>query len=525
MWLAGAAVLLTVLTLAGCVVATTSTAVKAAKHPAYTAGTACDASGCHDTYKHKTPYTGPCEKCHTLETWKPAVYSHIDTSFDNGMHPLIGCAMCHPEGEPLPSPLCSKCHDAPHGGATYCVKCHTTTAWGIRKSLPSWHVSLLGGHKNLECFDCHKDAPAPAQPRTCTNCHGTNHGGLTNCQDCHSPANGWQKPKAGWSHDTFFKIRGQHAKLDCTQCHVNGRFAGTPKVCVGCHGKQHGGLTDCASCHTFMASAGFKYTTFRHSSTGFPLTGMHTKVGCMGSNGVQCHYNAKFAQVRGGGSHQCVACHAANSPHGSSVTQCQDCHTPAGFGGATHPYTLVGVHATLACSRCHTRSDGSVPGTQCVSCHAAQSPHGAGITRCQDCHSNAAPAFAPITKFVHPASVPLSGAHADKTKCGRCHPALVFDAPRTPCTTSGCHATFHVGPTDCLSCHFTTVPFVHAPVMFGSSLAGLPDNPHRTATTFGTYPGGFFGTFPTGCMKCHPGPGGLPDFTQHSCTQTGCHAS
>ena len=26
-----------------------------------------------------------------LEKWKPAKYSHIDTSFDNGMHPLIGC--------------------------------------------------------------------------------------------------------------------------------------------------------------------------------------------------------------------------------------------------------------------------------------------------------------------------------------------------------------------------------------------------------------------------------------------------
>jgi hypothetical protein len=510
-WLAGAAVLLMVLTLAGCVVVTTVAPVKTSTHPGYVAGTACDASGCHNAYKHKEPYTGPCEKCHSLESWKPATYSHNDKTFDNGMHPLIGCAMCHTEGQPLPSAGCTGCHDSPHGGAQYCVNCHTTIAWGIRKPLPANHLSLLGGHKDLACFDCHKNAPQPSKPRTCTNCHGTNHGGLTNCQDCHSPANGWLKPKAGWSHDAFFKIRGQHAKLDCTQCHVKGRFAGTPRVCVGCHGKQHGGLTDCASCHTFMASAGFKYTTFRHSSTGFRLIGMHTKVGCMGSNGRQCHYNAQFAKVLGGGSHQCVTCHAVNSPHGPTITRCADCHTPYGFSGATHPYRLVGKHATIACSRCHTNANGTVPGTRCVDCHAAQSPHGAGITQCQDCHSNARLAFAPITGYSgHP--IPLSGAHADTTKCDRCHPALVFSAPRTACTT--CHTTFHVGPADCLRCHFSAVPFVHPPIMFGSVPAGPPGDPH-TWTSFGPYP--------TGCAKCHPGTGGNPDFTSHSCSVTGCH--
>ncbi len=514
-WLAGAAVLLTVLTLVGCVVSTSVTPVKVAKHPGYTAGTACDAPGCHTTFKHKTPYTGPCEKCHSLETWKPAKYSHIDTSFDNGMHPLIGCSMCHTEGQQLPSPLCTKCHDAPHGGAKYCVNCHTTTAWGIRKPLPSDHISLGGGHKPLTCFDCHKDAPQTATPRTCTNCHGTNHGGVTNCQDCHTPDNGWLKPKDGWNHNTFFVRVGRHATLDCSACHVNGRFAGTPRVCVGCHGKQHGGLTDCAACHTPAASAGFKYTTFKHASTGFPLIGQHTKVGCMGNNGVQCHYNGKFAQVRGGGSHLCVACHAADSPHGPTITQCQNCHTPAGWAGAHHPYPLVGKHATLGCSggsnpavRCHL-ANGLPAGNQCVDCHASQSPHGTGTTRCQDCHDNAQFAFAPVAPYTnHP--VPLSGTHTDTTKCGRCHPGLVFTAPLNSCTSAGCHAVFHVGPTNCLHCHFTTTPFVHPPIVVGTTVA-----PHNYLA---------FGPFPTGCVKCHPSPDpNVPDFTTHSCSNTGCH--
>jgi hypothetical protein len=523
-WLAGAAVVLTVLALVGCVVATTVAPVKATQHPGFTAGTACDAAGCHTPssfkppYQHKEPYLGPCENCHSLDRWKPAVYSHKDTSFDNGMHPLVGCAMCHKEGQPLPTGGCAKCHQSPHGGFKQCVNCHTTNAWGMRKPLPDTHISLLGGHSKLTCFDCHKDEKKPQQPRHCTNCHGTNHGGLTNCQDCHDPSTGW-KPKNGWSHDTFFVRIGQHAKLDCTACHKGGRFAGTPKVCVGCHGKQHGGLTNCGACHTPAAAAGFKYTTFKHASTGFPLTGRHTSVGCMGNTGVQCHYNGQFAKVRGGGSHACVACHGAQ--HGG-LTDCASCHTTAGFGAPTFRHTafpLVGKHGTVGCTGttaipCHPGGEFfPKPNKACVSCHGSMSPHGSGTTQCQDCHSPANPAFAPIAPYTnHP--IRLTGVHTDTTKCGQCHPSLNFTAPRTACTVSGCHAVFHVGPTDCLRCHFRPTPFQHPPIYFGTVL--VPASPHMDLA---------HGTYPTDCLNCHPGSGTVPDFTVHSCSNASCHTA
>ena len=515
-WLAGAAVLLTVFALVGCVVATTLTPVKAAQHPGYTAGTACDAPGCHNTYKHKEPYLGPCENCHTLDSWTPAVYSHLDKTFDNGMHPLVGCAMCHTEGKPLPSPDCSKCHESPHGVTPACVGCHTTAAWGMRKPMPENHLSLLGGHKKLECFDCHKSAKIPAKPRQCTNCHGTNHGGLTNCQDCHAPATGWN-PKPGWDHNTFFKIVGQHKKLDCTQCHKGGRFANTPRVCVGCHGKKHGGLTNCASCHTPLASNGFKYTTFKHSSV-FVLTGRHKSVGCMGSSGVQCHYNGKFAQVRGNGSHRCVDCHGAQ--HGG-LTACASCHTTAGFGATTFRHTafpLTGRHATLRCSQCHPGGEFyPKPSTHCVNCHGEK--HG-GQTQCQTCHTPAG--FNDVPPYTaHP--IPLGGTHADTTKCTRCHPATssssgpVFSNTIPACVT--CHASTipHVGPTNCVSCHWPTSwsqdHFAHPAIMFGSD--PVPAVPHNALSS---------GTYPTDCLNCHPGSGGNPNFTAHSCTSTGCHS-
>lgn len=515
-WLAGAAVLAAVLVLVGCAVSTSVVPVAAAKHPAYTAGTACDASGCHDTYKHKAPYTGECQNCHTLGTWKPAAYAHQDTTFDNGMHPLVGCAMCHTEGEALPSGGCLTCHDAPHGGSKTCTSCHTTTAWGMRKPLPAKHVSRLGGHSKLVCFDCHT-TKTPVSPRTCVDCHGTNHSGQRACQDCHDPSTGWQ-PKPGWSHDRFFKIVGQHAKLECTQCHTGGRFAGTPKVCVGCHGKQHGGLTDCASCHTPSASAGFKYTTFKHASTGFPLTGKHTKVGCMGSDGVQCHYNGRFAQVRGNGSHRCVDCHGTQ--HGGLI-DCASCHTTAGFSSATFRhqtvFPLVGNHTVppRVCSDCHVSGEFVGLNTACASCHAG--PHGVQYTDCAVCHTPADTTlkFKAINRPYPAHPVPLgTGLNEHGTMaCTLCHRTPDLSVQKA-CVD--CHSATipHVGPTGCARCHVPTQwsdmrDFTH-PQINGFGVTG----PHHYLD---------FGPYPAGCIGCHPGTATTPDFTSYSCTAAGCH--
>lgn len=564
-WLGGLALLLTVVALVGCAVSTTVGPAKVVKHPTYTAGTACDAAGCHDTYKHKEPYLGPCETCHTLDRWKPSVYSHKDTTFDNGMHPLIGCAMCHTEGEPLPTGGCITCHDAPHAGSKTCTDCHTTTAWGLRKPLPAEHVSLLGGHSKVACFDCHTAKKVADKPRACVDCHGTNHGGLRNCATCHDPATGW-KPKPGWSHDTFFKITGKHKSLDCTRCHKSGRFAGTPRVCVGCHGKKHGGLTNCASCHT---TAGFKPSTFRHASV-FPLTGRHAKIDC-----TKCHARRQYAKVVGNGSHRCVSCHGTQ--HGG-LTDCADCHTTAGFENATFRHAsvfpLTGEHAELACSKCHIGGQFTVKGRRCVDCHGAQ--HG-GLTDCASCHTTAGfspstfshasvfpligrhatlacanchvaaltflPApdpncaschgpnhgftaatdctrchtfagWSPTKPIVHPAtSVPLGVTHSDTTRCTRCHTGNVFvGVPVRPC--SNCHNAPHVAPATCLDCH---VPTVWADVRFTHPrIDGFGQVGVHEPTEFGPYP--------SGCANCHPGTGIDPNFGSYSCTAAGCHS-
>jgi hypothetical protein len=376
----------------------------------------------------------------------------------------------------------------------------------MRKPLPADHVSLEGGHAELECFDCHDKTPV--KPRTCTNCHGTNHGGLTNCQDCHDPATGWE-PKEGWSHGAFFNITGQHKKLDCTDCHKNGRFANTPRVCVGCHGKKHGGLTNCAACHT---TSGFDPSTFRHSSV-FVLTGRHAKLAC-----TNCHAGNQFARVLGNGSHQCVSCHGVQ--HGG-LRDCANCHTTAGFESATFRhqtvFPLIGQHATLACSQCHIGGQFLPPPSKvCANCHGPM--HG-GITGCDRCHTPVS--FTDVPPFTaHP--IPLGGTHADTTKCTRCHPTTgpgsgpVFNNTVPPCIT--CHAATipHVGPTDCERCHWPTTwtdtHFTHSPIYFFPGV----EAPHA-------YNDPIFGPYPVGCAKCHPSSVAVADFTDHSCSNSECH--
>lgn len=510
-WLVGSALLGATVFLVGCAVTATMTPILAAKHVAYAPGTACDAAGCHTpeyfhpTYTHKEPYLGPCDKCHNLVSWKRVTYKHKDAGFDNGMHPLLGCSTCHTEGKPLPGPECSACHESPHKGWTSCSSCHTTTAWRLFQPLPSGHLSLKGGHSKLACLDCHTAATRPAHDRQCVDCHGTNHGGLRNCQECHAPATGWE-PKPGWSHSDFFVLRGAHKSLECAQCHKNDRFAGTPQVCVGCHGKKHGGLSDCAGCHTTSA---FVPSTFRHSSV-FTLTGAHDDLKCS-----RCHPDRAFARVVGGGSHACVACHG---PQHGGLRDCAECHTTSSFDHPTFDhrdeFPLIGRHATLACSSCHPGNRFaqtiSTGGTSCRACHAGDNPHGASVGACENCHTPLGFNF-PKPFPDHP--IPLGAAHRSMS-CTLCHTSLVFSAPTRACVS--CHSADipHVGPTDCLSCHWPTTwddtHFTHATI-------AVPADHNTHASTASGYP--------VECYKCHPSSDSPtnPDFTHHSCTITGCH--
>lgn len=495
------------------------------EHPAIASGqscTSCKEAPQHD-YSHKPPYTGTCDTCHVTSSWRNVNFDHENDVFDASFHGLIGCAWCHTEAEPvLQDTKCQECHAArsPHeDNAGDCATCHTTTAWALNAPVPENHLSLLGGHSGLSCFMCHSGVVIAQRARGCVDCHGTNHGGLTKCEDCHDPMRDWE-PTEGFDHNAFFVLEGAHADADCTRCHAGGKFVGTPTTCVGCHGTKHGGLTNCQDCHTpkngnWTPKAGFNHAAF------FPLAGRHALVQC-----TSCHKNAKYAgtptvcigchgdQHRGltdcqrchsplkswapvGFSHDvyfkldgkhtavtCTKCHVNSvfdgtptvcaTCHGvrhGGLSGCAACHTTAGFVPSTFKhstkFSLVGAHASLACSKCHPSNEYANvigTGTDCEDCHAPR--HGDVYTSCSVCHNTTS--WAPVKDTVtHPAPVVLGTEHRSRS-CTLCHETLIFEDPVKPC--EDCHLVDvpHAGPTDCIRCHIPTawaeVQFLHAPI-------------------------------------------------------------
>ena len=415
----------------------TPTVVLAKTHPAFASNEACSAVGCHDTtHTHKVPYLGACNNCHGLTSWRNVAYSHSDSDLNIGFHGVIGCIRCHKEGGPSPAKACATCHQSPHGGWIDCKKCHTPVMWQLPHPPPTGHLSLLGGHAKLGCFDCHAQPLASPQPRACVDCHGSHHGGLTDCGQCHDPARGWTP--GPFDHSVFFKLTGKHKTLQCGQCHPGNRFAGTSPNCVSCHGAHHGGLTACAKCHT---TSSFKRSTFRHSTVFNLSGGPHARLACS-----RCHPSNRYAHVRGS---TCVGCHGAK--HGG-LTRCTPCH--GSNGAVIYPFDhspffplAGGPHAALACTQCHPGNNFvGARGKTCVSCHGAK--HG-GLTTCTPCHLANGAVASPIT---HPGYIRLGPAHTARP-CSLCHTGNLFNAHR-PC--ADCHTAPHAVPYDCLNCHRPT---------------------------------------------------------------------
>jgi len=247
----------------------------------------------HDGQFAGAPYLNACERCHTLQGYKPSTFTlarHQETHFVlAGGHVAVPCGDCHndqalahTEGAPRPVVFyhwknlsCTTCHRDPHRGqfakrmqqlrtdgtAAGCEACHSTKSWKELSRFDHSNTSfpLLGAHKATACIDCHKPpnletkliaADFTAAPVKCEDCHEDIHGkqfeknGVTACVDCHNSAK-W-KPSL-FDHDkrTSFALQGLHKNVRCVGCHKEIRIVGdrkvlfyqpTPKRCEGCHG-------------------------------------------------------------------------------------------------------------------------------------------------------------------------------------------------------------------------------------------------------------------------------------------------
>ncbi len=421
-----------------------------------------------------------CETCHSTVGFGAEPFDHTAASGGFalvGAHTPLPCSACHTAGlgplfHPASADDCQSCHadDAARAQPNHtsfpatCTTCHSATTWD---GATADHVALSGGfalvgaHATVACAACHSEPDAsvpwsPAGDGDCQSCHAADaaralpsHASFPmTCTTCHSTAD-WRG--ASVDHTALsggFALIGAHATAACASCHSEPDY-GVPwnptgdGDCQSCHAEDAAGAepshhafpTTCTTCHSTDTWDG---ATVDHPtvSGGFALVGAHQSLAC-----AACHsepgFTVPWAPI---GDTDCQACHAedaatAQPSHAAFPETCTTCHSTASWQGATVDhvalsggFALVGAHQTLACTTCHSGSNGEVPWTptsqdDCYACHASDydAEHtGSGFpTTCLDCHTTSTWTGA---TFTHSSFPIYSGAHRGQwDTCQTCH--------------------------------------------------------------------------------------------------------
>ena len=472
-----------------------------------------DCASCHVDV-HRAQLGTDCQTCHTTQDFGlvRGVDVHARTAFPlTGAHLQVACESCHADGgresdgvfTPV-DPSCMSCHaddfqatstslvdHVAAGFPTDCQACHSTLSFRAQTTFDhaaqSGGFNLIGAHAALSCASCHAvpglepifDA---ASQDDCLACHQADHAGAhpsfpTTCATCHTTTT---FEGATFDHAAVagFPLQGAHSVIGCESCHTIPGYEpifepASADDCATCHADDHQAVhptfpTTCTTCHgnTTWAPEGFDHGAV----TGFPLLGVHVGLAC-----ASCHTIPGFEPIYDPASAQdCATCHADDhqAAHPSFPTTCTTCHQPDTWVGgsfdhqATTGFPLVGVHAALACSNCHTGPeytpiyDPAGP-DDCATCHADehQANHPSFPTTCTTCH-DASTWASPTYDHAANTGFPLAGAHL-VIGCESCHTIPDYNPIYTPagpedCQT--CHSDDHQAahpafPTTCLTCH------------------------------------------------------------------------
>lgn len=391
---------------------------------------------CHQSDYNKT--TSPnhvtgllnhqCESCHTTTAWQPSTFSHTATKFPlTGKHLATPCEACHTNGNyQLVYTNCTQCHTADFQGASNpnhvagnfsqnCATCHSTAAWRPASfDHNTTKFALTGAHVSVPCQTCHLNNNYQLVYTNCYQCHATDFQGATNpnhaagnfsqnCATCHSTT-AWQP--ATFDHGTTkFALTGAHVATPCVSCHTNNNYQLVYTNCYQCHASDFQGATNpnhvagnfsqvCQTCHSTTA---WQPATFDHSTTKFPLTGIHITTACQ-----SCHTSGNYTLTYSG----CYACHTTeynnttNPNHRTSgyPTTCETCHTTTNWTSATFNHTWFPT------------SHGNARGV-CVTCHT--NPANYKVFQCTTCHTQAQ---------TDPKHSRVSGYVFNSQNCYTCHP-------------------------------------------------------------------------------------------------------
>lgn len=216
-----------------------------------------------------------CTHCHRISEYSQPQENVQNTSGEF----LIRNALIDPEeSDPFTNTPreCVACHEEPalHENifSADCGKCHTTEAWstarlnGIEFNHSTQTVFTLDHHRRdysgaqINCYECHGKQFNDFQVNTCIDCHNQDTGNPnfisvhiekygTVCLNCHDGIDRMES----FNHDSFFRLEGNHTEIDCSTCHSNFAYRGTPRECYECHTEAeiHAGFfgQKCQYCH------------------------------------------------------------------------------------------------------------------------------------------------------------------------------------------------------------------------------------------------------------------------------------
>lgn len=496
------------------------------------------------------PAIGSCQNCHTYTSWKPIrsmpEFNHDETRYPlRGMHQNVPCMKCHMSMVfKNVSTHCSDCHADIHMRqlSANCENCHSVKGWQVSARQIQNHTNrfpLVGAHAMAECADCHKGAATGQFMGLSTACYSCHAQAAKNapidhttfpktCDSCHTVDN-WFGAKFDHLAVTGYALTGMHATLECTACHVNNKFAGTPSACYSCHQQDFTSTNnpphaqadfsrDCGVCHS---TTNWLNAKFDHSVlTGYRLTGMHATLTC-----GQCHVNNQYVNTPT----DCYSCHkadftsATNPNHVASrlPTACATCHSTSGWSPASFDhlktgFPLTGAHVAVACAQCHANNNYTSLSPDCYSCHKADfngtnSPNHASAgfpTNCTVCHTTVSWASGSFNHATY-TGYGLTGMHASLT-CTQCH--LNGNYTNTPVDCYSCHKEDFTGtknpnhvttgfPTDCSICHTTSG---WSPSSFDHSKTAFPlTGAHLTVSCAQCHTNNNYTTVPADCYSCH----------------------
>jgi hypothetical protein len=294
-----------------------------------------------------------CHKDHRGRDFDPAItalssFDHSKTIFPlTGKHGMLTCHQCHADNNfGATDTTCVACHSEPaaHLGlfGADCTTCHTTFDWRpakfedktfdhrMARFTLARHALNYDG-TDMACTACHVTGnPMTFTAATCITCHNQHDQPFMtkhiqqygqDCLVCHDGVDRLH----GFDHQVVFPLDGKHGGLQCTDCHKNNQFRGTPARCDGCHKEPalHAGFfgTRCDYCHTSSAwrPAPLKAHTF-------PLDhGGKGEVSCK-----TCHATT-YAQNRCDTCHEHDAeptarSHARLNLSPAELAQCTQCH-------------------------------------------------------------------------------------------------------------------------------------------------------------------------------------------------------